>query len=396
MRIDLPSGSLTAPARALASAQGWLLGQLLNVSVIGRVDRSSIRVSIDGIEAVAKTDLDLAPGATLKVRVSALGQQPQLTLVDPAPQKAAPGGAPSPVVQALKLTLPAQEPMDEVLNRISPPLADVASAPAVVQQVQVRIARLLALLPGLSTLASPEGLRRAFLLSGPQLEASLAAQADVPDAAQPAQDLKFQLLALRQSLDEQLRQTGSRRSAEVAASLPRMPPPAAADSQHAADSSHEEPYVAVLRGMAADVEAGLARITTHQLQHAAAMERGEFFLFTEIPFQLENGIHTLDIELEADAYRHGDADDKPLELSLALSLPSLGEFRARIGLLGNHLAVSLWSEAPALREMIVSGVSELEHALMGAGFEISPVSLHAIDAPNPLRHLRSGLVDTSA
>jgi hypothetical protein len=395
MRIDLPSGSLTAPARALASTQGWLLGQLLNVSVIDRVDRSSIRVSIDGIEAVAKTGLDLAPGATLKVRVSALGQQPQLTLVDPAPQKATSGGAPSPVAQALKLTLPAQEPMDEVLNRISPLLADVASAPAV-QQAQVGIARLVALLPGLSSLASPEGLRRAFLLSGPQLEASLAAQADVPDAAQPAQDLKFQLLALRQSLDEQLQQTGSRRSAEVAAALPRMPSPAAADSQPAADSSHEEPYVAALRGMAADVEAGLARITTHQLQHAAAMERGEFFLFTEIPFQLENGIHTLDIELEADAYRHGYADDNPIELSLALSLPSLGEFRARIGLRGNHLAVSLWSEAPALREMIVNGVSELEHALMGAGFEISPVSLHAIDAPNPLRHLRSGLVDTSA
>jgi hypothetical protein len=110
---------------------------------------------------------------------------------------------------------------------------------------------------------------------------------------------------------------------------------------------------------------------------------------------VENGIDTLEIELEADAYRHGHSDDTPLELRLALSLPLLGEFRARIGLRGNHLAVSLWSEAPALREMIVNGVSELEHALTDAGFAISPVSLRAIDAPNPLRHLRCGLVDTS-
>ncbi len=395
MRIDLAPASLTAPARALASTQGWLLGQLLNVSVIGRVDQSSIRVSIAGIEAVAKTDLDLAPGAALKVRVSALGPQPQLTLVDPAPMsKAAPGGAPSPVVQALKLTLPAQEPMEEVLNRITTPFAHIASVPAA-QQVQARLAQLVALLPGLSTLARPEGLRRAFMLSGPQLEASLAAQADVPDAPQPVQDLKFQLLSLRQSIDDQLRQTGSRRSADDAVTATRILPPAGAGGQPAADTLLEEPYAAALRGMAADVEAGLARITTHQLQHAAAMERGEFFMFTEIPFQVENGIDTLEIELEADAYRHGHSDDTPLELSLALSLPLLGEFRARIGLRGNHLAVSLWSEAPALREMIVDGVSELEHALTDAGFAISPVSLRAIDAPNPLRHLRCGLVDTS-
>jgi hypothetical protein len=46
--------------------------------------------------------------------------------------------------------------------------------------------------------------------------------------------------------------------------------------------------------------------------------------------------------------------------------------------------------------MIIGGLNELEHALTGAGFELSPVSLRAIDAPDPLRHLRRGLVDTTA
>ncbi len=89
--------------------------------------------------------------------------------------------------------------------------------------------------------------------------------------------------------------------------------------------------------------------------------------------------------METDSHRRTGTDEPPLELSLALSLPSLGEFRARLGLRGNHLAVTLWSEAPALREMIIGGLNELEHALTGAGFELSPVSLRAIDAPDPLR-----------
>lgn len=396
MRIDLAPGSLTTPARTIASTQGWLVGQLLNVSVIGRVDHSSIRVSIGGIEAVAKTDLELAPGAALKVRVSALGPQPQLTVVDPQPvARPALDSVAAPVASALKITLPAQEPMAEVLNRLSLPLAGADSV-SVVHQVQARIAQLVALLPELSTLARPEELRRALVLSGPQLEAGLAAQAEGPDAAPPAQDLKFQLLGLRQLIDAQLSQLGSRRPADAGMAPARMPDPGAVGSQPFADTSLEESAVAALRSLAQDVEAGLARVTTHQLQHAAATARGDYFAFTEIPFRTETGVDTLDIEVETDSHRRTGTDEPPLELSLALSLPSLGEFRARLGLRGNHLAVTLWSEAPALREMIIGGLNELEHALTGAGFELSPVSLRAIDAPDPLRHLRRGLVDTTA
>ncbi len=395
MRIDLAPVSLTTPARTLASTQGWLLGQLLNVSVIGRVDNSSIRISIGGTEVVAQTDLELAPGAALKVRVSAVGPQPQLTIVGPPPMpKPTPDSvASSPVASAMKRTLPAQEPMHEVLNRLTLPLTVADSVP-VVQQIQSRIAQLVALLPELSTLARPEELRRALVHSGPQLEAGLAAQAEVPDAAPPTQDLKFRLLELRQVIAGHLTQIGSRRAVDPGIAPFRPQDPDAVGGQPSADASLEESAVAILRSLAADVEAGLARVTTHQLQHAAATARGEYFAFTELPFRTASGIDTLDIEVEADAPRQGHTDESPLELSLALSLPSLGEFRARLGLRGNHLAVTLWSEAPALREMIVGGVNELEHALAGAGFELSPVVLRAIDAPNPLRHLRRGLVDT--
>jgi len=394
MRIDLPPASSTTPARTLASAQGWLVGQLLTVSVIGRVDHSSMRVSIGGTEVIAKTDLDLAPGSALKVRVTTLGPQPQLAVVDPAPvPKAAPAGTSATVAGALKLTLPAQEPVDEVLNRLTVPLPGAGSVPAV-QQIQSRISQLVALLPELSNLTRPEELRRALVLSGPQLETALAEQTAVPDAGPPTRDLKFQLLALRQLIDEQLLHSGGRRQATPGSPPAFLQDPRAVASQPPAEAAVEESVVTVLRSLATDVDAGVARVTTHQLQHAAATARGEFFAFTEIPYRTEHGVETLDIEVEGDAQGRGQQEELPLELSLALALPSLGEFRARIGLRGNHLAVTLWSDAPALREMMVGRVDELERGLTEAGFELSPVSLRAIDAPNPLRHLRNGLVDT--
>lgn len=394
MRIDLPPGPPTLPARALASTQGWLLGQLLNVSVIGRVDHSSIRIAIAGMEAVAKTDLELAPGTALKVRVAALGPQPQLAIVDPAPvPKQAPVGVASTVASALKHTLPAQEPIDEVLNRLTLTVPGADSAPAV-QRVEAKIAQLVTLLPTLPALARPEELRRALVLSGPQLESSLAAWSVAPEAAPPAQDLKLQLLALRQLIDGQLMRSGDQPSLQTGGALPRPQDPGAAGSAHAAEADLDEATLSALRNLAADVDAGLARVTTHQLQHAAATARGELFAFTEIPYRTEHGIDTLDIEVEADAQGRDHEGETALELSLALSLPSLGEFRARIGLRGDHLAVTLWSEASALREMIVDRVDELQRSLSAAGFELSPVSLRAIDAPKPLRHLQAGLVDT--
>jgi len=389
--VSTPAG-LTAPGRASAVAQGWLVGQLLTIGVIGRLDENSIRLTVDGRDVIARTTLDLKPGTTLTARVSVAGPQPQLSIVTPHADSAA---LARPVIAgSLSVALPAQEPISVVLNRLSP---SAQSATAVLEtgaDVQTRLTALTTRLPDLPTLGRPSELTRAVLQAGPLLEATLATQVDAPRAEAPTQDLKWQLLGLRQAIDDQL-QARTQQGAALA-----RPIGAAAERQVAGLPPLAEalaPAPASLRTLAGDVDAGIARITTHQLQHLAAAEAGNLFAYTEIPFRTRQGIDTVAIEIEADEGARGgvQGDAGSVALNLAVPLEDLGELRARIGLSGDRLAVTLWSETPALRALIGEDIAELEQRLMAAGFEVSPIAVRHVDAPDPLRHLPRHLIDTA-
>lgn len=390
--VSTPAG-LTAPARASATAQGWLVGQLLTIGVIGRVDENSIRLTVDGRDVIARTTLDLKPGSTLTARVSVAGPQPQLSIVTPA---ASTGTAAHPVIaSSLKLALPAQEPIRVVLER----LASAAQSPAALLEtgadVQTRLTAIATRLPDLPMLGRPAELSRAVLQTGPLLEASLAAQLDAPQAEPPAQDLKWQLLGLRQAIDE-------RQSLPQPGAAPARPAATTAERQVTeARPFNETPATAPasLRALAADVDAGIARITTHQLQHLAAADLGNLYAYTEIPFRTRQGIDTVSLEIEADQRSRsgtpGEDGEGSVALNLAVPLEELGELRARIGLSGDRLAVTLWSETPALRALIGEDIAALEARLKAAGFELSPIAVRHVDAPDPLRHLPRQLIDTA-
>ena len=390
MRIDQVLTGVTAPARAVATAQRWLVGQLLNIGVIGRIDESSMRLTVDGREVVARTPLDLAPGATYTARVTVAGSRPQLSIVEP--QAAQPTSSPAlgtatlALRSAITATLPTQEPLNTVLTTLQTHAANLDMPPP----IQARLATLTATLPDLPTLTQPAALGRAVTDAGPLLEASLAASVDEPSPQLPTQDLKLQLLGLRQAIDVQLRDQ----------SPPLLPtrtghdgPPGAAidDGLKLAQSN--------LRALAANVDAGVARITTHQLQHLTAAEHGAFFAFAEIPFRTPAGVDTIALAIDGEeASRRRDGTEEGgggVALNLAIPLDCLGELRARIGLCGDRLAVTLWSEAPGLREMIVDGIDDLEARLTAIGFELTPIAIREVDAPDPLRHLPARLVDTS-
>lgn len=394
MRIDQVLTGVTTPARAAATAERWLVGQLLSIGVIGRVDESSIKLSIDGREVLARTSLDLMPGMRYTARVTAGGAQPQLSIVQAgtdAPPSAPPLSSPAAaaVRNAMVHALPKQEPLDAVLTQLDTRTTSGVVAPA----VQSRLVTLTGALPALPTLAQPAALERAVTQAGTLLEATLGAVADDALPALPTQDLKFQLLGLRQAIDDQLLQM------PALARAPQAPgASAAAVSTVAAEALTSG--AATLRALASDVDAGVARITTHQLQHLAAAERGDLFAFAEIPFRSAAGIDTITLAVESEdphGPRQGQADqgEGSVALNLAVPLESLGELRARIGLSGDRLAVTLWSEDPALRELIVADIGDLETRLAALGFELTPIALREVAPPDPLRHLPQRLVDTS-
>jgi hypothetical protein len=397
MRIDQVIAGVSTPPRAGAVAQqGWLVGQLLTIGVIGRLDDSSMRLMIDGREVVARTTLDLKPGTELTARVSAAGTPPQLTIVAPGTTGAAP--AAQVLSNSLSIALPAQEPIRVVLDRLSLATAPGMNAADTGTEVQTRLVTLNRGLPDLPALGRPSELTRAVAQTGPLLEATLATLATAPDrspTALPTQDLKFQLLGLRQAIDHQAQLLARHAGAAPPISAESSPARPAVPTVPMADPLPTAP--AALRALAADVEAGIARITTNQLQHLAAAASGEYFVFTEIPFRTPQGVDTIAMEIERDGRQHGgpEAETGSAALTLAIPLDALGELRARIGLSGDRLAVTLWSEDPALRELLGDGVSELEQRLVAVGFELSPIAVRHVDAPDPLRHLPRQLIDTA-
>ncbi|MGE3773557.1 MAG: flagellar hook-length control protein FliK, partial [Gammaproteobacteria bacterium] len=168
---------------------------------------------------------------------------------------------------------------------------------------------------------------------------------------------------------------------------------AAPENEHATMQS-------ALRALAQEVDAGVARITTHQLQHLAAADRGDFYAYAELPFRTALGTDTITLAIDAgdphaQEEKHGGSGRGSIALDLAVPLADLGELRARIGLAGERLAVTLWSEEPALRELIVEDIGGLEDRLAALGFELTPIALREVPAPDPLRDPPQRLIDTS-
>lgn len=479
MRIDqfLPAALVNA-SRTAPAVQALLVGQMLSVRVLERVDPASVRISIGGVQAVAETNLDLEPGAELTVRVASLGAKPQLAVVAPGDGD---GTELAAVGSALKAALPRQEPVQTVMQRLAEAPGRTVALPAGIAAV---LGTLLEELPGLDELSRPPALREAVLRSGPGLEAALAAAAQTPGSPFPQRDLKWRLFELRTAISQASPTATSNpgdspepapvRFALTAptyahlaparggtppglpAGVPAVPPDtvalpplpdhdpdatsgaarapapnlgtpsaagdgsrpmpavgaATAEEEHTrvapqagspadgeigppAQGDDGHPAPATLRMLAADVEAGLARIATHQLQQVTAGERGDLLIQLEVPFRHQDGPGTLQIEIEERQRGAHAREDPPLEIELSLPLPSLGEFRARLALQGNHLGVTLWSEAPALRNLMLERVAELEGSLSGAGFELSPVGVRELAPTDGLRGLPAGLVDTT-
>jgi hypothetical protein len=380
--------TLTAPSRALPALQGWLVGQMLSVRVLERVDQTTVRVAVEGAQALARTTLDLRPGNELSVRVAAAGERPVLSIVTP------PGAdvADTPVVtSALKSALPVQAPMDEVLRAVAAAPSRSAPLPAM---VATAAASLLENLPVLDELAEPAGLRHALSQAGNGLEAALAASGDGREARLPTGDLKWQLLGLHAAISRALSNPGP----EAVADRPNAASAASAvlADKAGAAVSRDDPMtqVQLLRGLSAEVEAGIARITTHQLQQLVAAGNDIFLVQAEIPYRAADQVDALRVEIENRGAQTPPDEDSSVEVNLALPLPALGEFRAHLTIRSNHLAVTLWSEAPALRAIMAERLGELTGALAGAGFEVGPVGLRRLEGASRLQGPPDGLVDT--
>lgn len=459
MRIDLSSLPTTAsrpsaqPA-ATALTQSWTVGQILDISVIEQLDPNTIRVAINGQPMVARSSLELPPGAQLTAKVLTAGLQPQLAIQPPPAAET----EPAVVNTALGRALPQQAPLADVIPRLAQQLAHPASPSVLGHSVVRQLDTLMSSLPNLRALTQPGPLAAAVRLAGNRLERSLGevatrapAQTPAPAIAGPVAlpdgDLKLQLVALREAL-----LTAVQRPEAAALASPRLPAPpidpgtaprtplpgpapndgamssaarggdlapanvarspttplpaplsaALPEQSPAADepepplrpSGSQIPAAPSASGLLDDVNAALARITTHQLDSANAAQNQALVACYELPVKTPNGIQTLTIEVQDEGRRAAGTAPAALAVMVEVPVGELGKLRARIGLAGDRIAISTWSDTPALRELILAHINELDTALAAKGFDVAPSVVRELPPARAVHGHEQHLIDT--
>ncbi|MBP1148730.1 flagellar hook-length control protein FliK [Methylocaldum sp. RMAD-M] len=175
-----------------AGAQPLKLGDILRAVVETQLKDNSFLLRLDagGRTLTANSSANLQPGQILELEVVKLGTTPELRIV---PRDSGADMPESTVQQALRLFLPKQEPLADViqeLHRLVAQARQTSSLPAPITQA---LENLLASIPKKSELATPEGLEKGLLNSGIFLEAKLADDAD-SSAEFADSDFKAQLL----------------------------------------------------------------------------------------------------------------------------------------------------------------------------------------------------------
>ncbi|MSQ66598.1 MAG: flagellar hook-length control protein FliK [Gammaproteobacteria bacterium] len=440
MNTDLSTQLLTQsrPAAAAPLPLAWAVGQILRVAVLERVDENTLRLAVNGQNLVAHTRLELPPGEQFTARVTAGGVQPQLTLLPP-PVAESPASV---VLSSLARALPQQAPLAETLPKLLAPLVTAQPSAELPPLVNVKLQALAASLPTLVNLADPAGLARGVAGAGTQLEAKLA-QLVAPSWARlagsppaldlPVTDLKWQLLALRETVSEVLQQTSKAAASDAqikallwptpmprtaspavltpdaettlltAKALPGTPNMAAQSPQTPQSSSAAAPEyrpetlaLTSLPKLLDDLNAGLARITTHQLHTAGAVQNQQLFSYFEIPIRTGTGTDSVTLEVASDGHRRTETGEAPFSIAVDVPIEALGTLRARIALAGDRIAITTWSDTPVLRDLIAAHLRDLDRALAAHGFEISPSVMRPIAAPEPLRSGSDRLIDTEA
>jgi hypothetical protein len=245
----------------------------------------------------------------------------------------------------------------------------------------------------------------------------------------PVTDLKWQLLALRETVSSVLQQASHEATprdavktlASPLAPLPNIvanaPPGIEAPAQPNKAFSSPQNLAAPAPAIAGDltpetraeslsqpnfpkllddINAGLARITTHQLNTASAAQNQQIFGYFEIPIRTPQGTDSVALEVQSEGHQRNAAGETALRIALEVPIEGLGTLRAHLALTGNRIACTTWSDTPQLRHLIAAHLRDLDAALTARGFEIAPSVMRQIDAPEPLRVGPAHLIDTQA
>jgi hypothetical protein len=383
---ELTHMQIALAPQAAGAVRAWTTGQILQATVVRTGLDGTLTLRVGQTEVQAKTGLNLAADQPLTLQVAQAGTKVVLRVLNAsntdatAPQQPVPqrtGGAPTEqlaLAQAWRQVLPRTGDMRPLLQNINqqlnpqPATQNNAGAPStnaahaatpnatpasattpLPPQVISALRQLLTLFPTPEKLGTASGLKRAIADSGLFLEHHLAqaAQQGTPPPVQ--NDLKAALTQLVANLRAQL-------PAATTQNTPSASTPAAPASS--------SPLGALLQ----QADAALARIEQHQLVAVSQTSTGQPPpLIVEVPVRAEPQPEVMKFVIEEEESVTEASAAKNWNVWLRFDFEALGHVEARVSLMGESVAVSLWADESATTSLFNAHISELDQTLQQAG-----------------------------
>ncbi|EED30903.1 conserved hypothetical protein [gamma proteobacterium NOR5-3] len=323
----------------------WQIGQTLNALVTNQLPSGDLVLRVGGQQITATADIPIQQGARLQLEVSQLQPVPTLRVLNPvqSPATANVGGT-------LQL-LPGN-----ASGIASPPLASVVQslqttqlASALPPLVAESVGQLLKQVSRPGQLLQPESLASAMRQSGVFLESGLNASLQ---GRPPAADGDFKAGLFRVL-------------ARVEAALAR----AEAVAMPASDAE-------ALLDMKRELEAGLGRITLHQLNSQPTDSQTSRHWQLEIPLQLAGSVHSLRIEIDRESGgessdSRSSSEDELWRVKLQLEPRALGAVEISMQLQAEDLSLRIAAANDGVRQLIDAGMPALARALESRGITLN-------------------------
>ncbi len=402
MNIDRVSGAVSGAGWSPAAARVWAVGQLLSATVIDRIGKSSIRLDVGGRTLTGHTALALRPGDTVLLKVASIGERPVLLVLRPATSSP----RDTVLTTALGTVLPRQLTLPQPLATLQAGGHTLrASGFSAAEPLIHALADLDAAVPQLSELRSAPRLAQAVAESGVLLETILARKVESPGSAMPSErDLKWRALSVLAAASRPEAATAMRPPTSAAPPAPSPSAIVAVSGPHGQPAEGASAPAGALAAAAGaqtaaierDAEAIVARITTHQIQAAAAADDGALHLVIDLPVIVDSRFEQLMLQIERDAAQASAEAMDTVTATVEVPVGDAGTLRARITLRGQHIDVALGSDDSSLREAIAREHAAFGERLRAAGLEVGTLTLRGVEPVAALPRPDHSLVDERA
>lgn len=322
----------------------WQVGQTLNALVTNQLPTGDLVLRVGGQQITATADIPIQQGARLQLEVTQLQPIPTLKVLNPiaSPAAANVGGT----LQLLPGNASgiASPPLATVVQSLQTYQGAVALPPVVADS----LGQLLKQVSRPVQLTQPAALATAVRDSGVFLETELQASSS---GRAPSVETDFKA-GLFRSL------------AKVEAALARI----AALAMPASDAE-------ALMDLKRELEAGLGRVTLHQLNSQPVDAQASRHWQLEIPVQIAGSVHSVQIEIDRDKAgapdQDGDAEDDRWRVKLQLEPRGLGALEIAMQLQGDSLTLNIAAQRAEIRQLIDASIPTLVATLESRGIDLT-------------------------